>query len=85
MVKTQPLLPLTAMSGSMAMQWLGSVSMSLTHISTREYRDVPGLGSRLGSQRCPKMGRTGPNSHQAAAFGRAGSVPHLGSKQSWTS
>jgi hypothetical protein len=72
-----------AMSGSMAMQWQGLVSMSVAHITTKEHRDVPGLDSRLGSQRCPKMCRTGPTSHWAVAFGRAALCLTWVAKQSW--
>lgn len=83
MVKHQPALPRRAMSGSMAMQWQGLVSMSMVHITTREHRDVPGLGSKLGSQSCPKMCRTGPTSHWAVAFGRAALCLMWVAKQSW--
>jgi hypothetical protein len=37
MLMSQPELPLRAMSGSVAMQWQGSVSMSMAHISAIEY------------------------------------------------
>lgn len=36
MVKSQPLLPLRAMSGSMALEQQGSVSTSLTHVTTKD-------------------------------------------------
>lgn len=44
-VKLQPVVPLKSVSGSVAVEEQESVSMSLTHITTREYGDVPGWGS----------------------------------------
>lgn len=41
-VRSQPKLPVRAMSESMAMKWQGSVSMSMSHITTREHGDAPG-------------------------------------------
>jgi hypothetical protein len=44
MVKSQPVLLLRAMSGSVAMQQHQSVSMSVAHITTKGHVDFPGLG-----------------------------------------
>lgn len=50
MVKSQPVLPLRALSGSVVIQWQGSVAVavSVAHITNKDHGDVPGLGSHLG-------------------------------------
>lgn len=47
MVKSQSMLPLT-MSGSMAVQQQGSVSMPMAHTTTKNHVDVPDLDCCLG-------------------------------------
>ena len=42
MVKPQPMLLLRAMCGSVAVQQQGSMSVSMTHITTRDHGDIPG-------------------------------------------
>lgn len=46
-MRFQPVLPLRVMSGSMAMQHQGSVSMSLTYSTTKGHPDISGLGCCL--------------------------------------
>lgn len=61
---SQTELPLWAMSGSVTMQqqWSGgSVSMSVVHIITKDQKDVPSLGSRLGAHGCPGPAKIFPH------------------------
>lgn len=48
MKKSWPVLPLRAMSRSVAMQQPGSESMYVAEIITKGYEDVLGLGCHLG-------------------------------------
>jgi hypothetical protein len=48
-MKFKPVLPLRAMSGPVAMQNQGSVSICVTHITTKGHADLPGLGCHLGA------------------------------------
>lgn len=52
-VKSQPELPLRAVSQSMAIQWQGLVLMSVTRIIAREHGDVPGQGLGWGPRGGP--------------------------------
>lgn len=56
-MKSQPELPLKAMSGSVAMQHQRSVSMSMAHITVREYEDIPGWSNHQGPCECPEAGQ----------------------------
>lgn len=44
LVKSQSMLLLRAMSGSVTMYPQGSVSVSVAHITTKDHAEVPGLG-----------------------------------------
>lgn len=50
MVKPQPVLPLRAVSGCMALQQRGVCVdvCGLAHVTTKGHADVPDLGCRLG-------------------------------------
>lgn len=47
-MKPPPMLLLRTISESVAIQWQGSMSMSVAHITTRDHGVVQGLGSHLG-------------------------------------
>ena len=42
-MKSQPVLPVRAMSGLVAMQQQGSVLMSMSPINNKDHVDIPGL------------------------------------------
>lgn len=54
MVKYQSMPPLRTISGSVAMKQPGSVLVPVVQITTEDHAGVPGLGSHLGSHRCPR-------------------------------
>lgn len=79
MVKFQSMMPLRAMSRSMAVsqrQRLGL--LPLAYIKIRDHGGIPGLGSHLGSHGCPRTMQNCPFSSLAAAHREAGLVPHPG-------
>ena len=47
-MKSQPVLPVRAMSGVVAMQQQGSVLMSMSPINNKDHVDIPGLDYLLG-------------------------------------
>jgi hypothetical protein len=53
MVRSQPELPLRALSESVATQRLDFVWMTMAHSTTREHRDAPGWGSHQDPRGCP--------------------------------
>lgn len=91
MMQPQPMLPLRVTSGFIAMQLLGSLSMPVAHITTKNHADFPGLGCCLGPHWCPRVVQSRPLSAcsvlerwshllPAAALRRAGSAPLLGTR-----
>jgi hypothetical protein len=55
------MLLLRAMSGSMALQWLGSGSVPMAHVTTKGNAAITGLDSHLGPCWCPgKQHRADP-------------------------
>lgn len=89
-VKSQPVLPLLAMSGSMDIQEQGSMSMFIAHIATKDYAGIPGPGSLLGPRISPRAVQSWPGPSLAwlseelvtslsVALRNAGPAPHLGS------
>ena len=52
MEKSQPILPLRVLSGSIDMQQQQSVLMSITHITTKDHTDVPALACCLRTYMC---------------------------------
>lgn len=77
MEKSQPVLPLRAMSGFLAMQHQGLEAMSLAHIIMR---DIPGLACHQGIiGGCPGAGQNWSGLSLVATLRRVGSVPRLGS------
>lgn len=90
MVRSQLELSLRAMTESLAIQWQGSMSMLVAHVTTREHGAVPGKGSRQGprgrpgavsSLPCPSLGltlwRAGPSWWQHSGEPRPGSTVEL--------
>lgn len=75
-VKSQPMLPLSVLSGSIALKQQGSVVMSITHIISKEHANIPVLGSCLGPCRSPNSVQSWPSSSLVAAFQRAGPIDH---------
>jgi hypothetical protein len=89
MVKSQPVLLLRAMPGSVATQQQGLMSMSVVHITTSEHEDAPSWGNCQRPCGFPEavqiwsrpllsvwLQRAGPNLPPAsAALRRAGHVP----------
>lgn len=59
-MKSQAILSLRAMSGSMAMQQEDCVLMSITHVITKDHMDVPGLACCLGAHSCLSAGQSYP-------------------------
>ena len=77
MVKSQLVLPLSAMFGSLVMPQQVLVLMSVAHIIARDHEDTPSLVSCLRPHSCPSavqnwcyptmpevLWRTGPTSHR---------------------
>ena len=62
MVMSQPELPQRDMSGSLATQ--GQGSMSVPHITTTEHRDFPGGDSHQGCPGAVQIGKAGSTFHQ---------------------
>lgn len=54
MVKSEAVLSLRAMSGSVAMQYRSQVLKFVTHSTTIDHRDITDLCNYLGPYRCPK-------------------------------
>lgn len=54
-MKSQSILPMRAMSGSLVMPLQGSVSISIAHITNTVHAGIPGLGSHLGPQISPSI------------------------------
>lgn len=89
-MKSQPMLLLRVISGSMAMQQQGSVWMSTAHITTRDHRDICPWSRQLPgttwmSRDCTELGphvvgcgilERWPHLSPDAALGRARPVPH---------
>lgn len=73
-MKSQPVLPLRAMSELVPMQQQGSVSLSSAYITIRDHGDIPGVGSCLGPCSCPRTLQNWPCPTWAAALWRAGPV-----------
>lgn len=71
MLRSQPKLPLRDMSGSLAMQ--GQGSMSVPHITTREHSDFPGWDTWM-SRGCAEQ-ESWPHLSPVAAVEKAASVP----------
>ena len=76
-MKSQCMLPMLAMSRSLAMQLQGSVSISIAHITNTVHSAIPGLNSHMGPHISPRVvqswlqlsmaevpWRAGPTSHQ---------------------
>lgn len=59
MVKSQPMLPVRAMSGSVGIQWQESVLMSLARISTRGHRMSLVWAAVRGQMEVQGLSRTG--------------------------
>lgn len=78
-VKSQPILTLRAMSGSMTKQQQGSVSMSMTHVTIKVHVDVPGLDCSLRPCRYPRAAQNWPCPSPTESLGRVGPAPCLGS------
>lgn len=90
MLKSQPMLLLKAISGSVAMHQQGSVWMSIAHITTRDDGDVCDWSRQLPgttwmSRDCTELGpqvtvygilERRPHLSPDSALGRACSVPH---------
>lgn len=68
MVKSETVLSLRAMSGSVAMQHKGQVLKSVAHITTIDHRDITDLRSYLGPYRCPKVVQSYPCSSLAVVL-----------------
>lgn len=73
MLRSQQELPLRAMYESVAIQWQGSVSMSVAHVTNREHGDVP--GSHRGTTGCPGAVQNWPP--PLTAYGTLESLPHF--------
>lgn len=77
MVKSQPALPLRAISMFVVMQQQGSVSMSMTHITTEAIRtslDWAAVPDHIDVQR---VSQNWPHPSLAATLERMGPVPYL--------
>lgn len=46
-MKSQPVLPLRDMSGSIAVEQQGSLSMSMVYVTPKDHSDIPGLVCHL--------------------------------------
>jgi hypothetical protein len=55
MVRAHPKLPLMTMSDSMPTKQQGLLSMSMDHITTQEYGNVPGSGTTWMSRGCAEL------------------------------
>lgn len=67
------LLLLRIMSGSMALQQWGSLSVSMANVTTKSHTDFPGLAAARDHVDVQGLSRTGTHPLKAAAFG---SQPH---------
>lgn len=50
--------------------------MSVAHITTQDHRDVPSLGSRQGSHRCPETEQSWPYPSLAMLLWRTGPISY---------
>lgn len=75
MVKSQ--MSVRSISGFMAMQYQGSVSISMACITIRDHADIPGLGCHcLGPWRYPRAVQSWPCHSLAVALWKAGPTSH---------
>lgn len=75
-MRSQPDLPLKAMSESVTMQYQGLVSTSLGHITIREYGDVPVRAAARDDMDVQGLCITAPTPHWMRQLWRDGIIFH---------
>lgn len=85
MVGSQLELPLSAMSGSMTIQWQGLVLMSEVYVTARDHGNVLDQASILGTHGFPEAVQNCPIPSLAGVFWRTDSTSHMSSSslESW--
>ena len=78
-MKSQPVLLLRVMSGSIVMQQNGSVLMSVVHITTKDRVDISDLGCCLEPHRCTRVVHSWSHFSPSASLWRADPAPCLNS------